>query len=197
MPLGAHKAAIMGVAGTSAAGDVVLIQSQTASSDATINFTSGIDSTYGEYIFRFYNIHPETDSQAFTFQGSIDGGSNYNVAMTTSNFRAGHREGDTFAAVGYKTDQDQAQGTAYQNFIYDIDNDADSNTAGELHIFNPASTTFVKHFYARFSGLYSSAGNFDSYTAGYFNTTSAINAISFKFASGDIDVGTLKMWGVK
>jgi len=197
MPLGANKAAIMGVAGTAVTGDVVLLATETISEDATISFTSDITSTYGEYIFKFYNIHPASDDKILTFQGSTDGGSNYNVTMTTTSFNAYHMEDDSASALQYSDSSDQQQGTAYQRISDTVGNAADQNIAGELHLFNPASTTFVKHFIAHTSTDHHGEMMSDFRFAGYFNTTSAINAISFKMNSGNMDAGKIKLWGVK
>jgi hypothetical protein len=194
MPLGANKAAIMGVAGVST-GDVVLLSSQTADGDSAISFTSGITSTYGEYIFRLYNINPATDAKNFTFQVSTDGGSNYNVSLVNTYFNAYHSEDDSSTSLGYSTSMDQV-GTAFQSLMEDIGSGADESGAGELHLFNPSSTTYVKHWYGRFSHYYDANYAIDTFPAGYFNTTSAINAVQFKSESGNFD-GTIKMWGVK
>ena len=201
MPLGANKAAIMGVAGTSAAADVVLLSSQTATSDARLSFTSDITSTYGEYIFRWYAVNPETDEIGWTFQGSTDGGSNYNVTMTTSAFNASNQEDDASAVFGYRTAQDQRQGTAFQSLNRSVSNDADASCVGGLHIFNPSSTTYVTQFYSESTEMGMCGGGgcrfmHAQYVAGYFNTTSALNAFQFKCSSGDFD-GKIKMWGVK
>ena len=194
MPLGANKAAIMGVAGVST-GDVVLLSSQTASGDSSIVFTSGITSTYGEYIFKLYNINPAS-SQLFQVNFSIDGGSNYNVAKTTSFFRAYHYENDSGTGLGYMTGNDLAQGTGGQPLNDHSGDGSDENTAAELHLFNPASTTYVKHFYSRSNNYHASDISVDAFVGGYANTTSAVNAIQFAPASGDFD-GKIKMWGVK
>ena len=100
--------------------------------------------------------------------------------------------------MSYASDKDQAQGTAFQKLTAGgtVGADADQNACGELQIFNPSSTTFVKHFIGRSSGNHASDYATDFYVAGYFNTTSAIDAIQFKFASGNIDSGTIKMYGV-
>ena len=204
MPLGANKAAIMGVAGVST-GDVVLLASNSADTTdlATISFTSGITSTYGEYIFRFYNINPATDATNFTFQTSIDGGSNYNVTTTTTNYIAYHDEADGSAALEYNAAGDLAQGTAFQRVAERVSNDADASCAGELHLFNPASTTYVKHFYSKTNNYHASGDDpsrpysMSMYVAGYFNDADDdINAIQFKMSSGNLD-GLIKMWGVK
>ena len=199
MPLGANKAAIMGVAGVSAAGDVVLLATTTADDDATISFTSGITSTYGEYIFKCYNMNPATNDQYFAWQGSTDGGSNYNVTITSTAFTAYQNESGTSNALTYRASEDQAQGTAFQEISGSVGNAADKSNVVELHLFNPASTTYVKHWYST-----SNAVNGDGtptfnneFMGGYFNTTSAINAVQFKFESGNINEGTIKMWGVK
>ena len=196
MPLGANKAAIMGVAGVST-GDVVLISSQTASGDSAISFTSGITSTYGEYIFRFYNINPATDDEDFTFQGSIDGGSNYNVTMTTTAFRATHNEADDSAQVSYQAAKDQAQATTFQKLFTTLGNGADESLAGELILYNPSSTTYAKHFLSRTIGYEASNAATDFFVGGYFSDADDdINAIQFKMSSGNFD-GKIKMWGVK
>jgi hypothetical protein len=199
MPLGANKAAIMGVAGVSTA-DVVLLDTNTITSGtANSAFTSGITSTYGEYIFRFYNVHPATDGVEFQWNGSTDGGSNYNVTKTGSFFRAQANEGDSAADLGYSTGdtKEPHQLTTYQALNYDVDNDNDSSCVGELHIFNPAGTTYVKHYYSRSNTMLNNATTNDAFVGGYMNTTSAINAIDFKMSSGNIDTAVIKMWGVK
>ena len=196
MPLGALKAALMGTAGVSTA-DVVLLSSQTASDSATISFTSGIDSTYGEYIFKFYNINPATDNALFTFQANATDSTSYDETITSTFFEAAHLENDSDVAFTYFGTYDQAQGTAFQQVSFKIGNAADESAAGELHLFNPASTTYVKHFYSR-SSAYSDGGTsiVDAYAAGYINTTTAIDDIQFKMDSGNFD-GKIKMWGVK
>ena len=196
MPLGAHKAAIMGVAGTAATADVVLIYDTDHSNVSAAAITSGIDSTYGEYIIKWYNINPATDEANWTFQGSTNGGSSYGVTVTTTTFRAYHTEDDGTAALGYVTGRDLAQSTDYHQLLYEVGNGADESCAGEIHLFNPASTTYVKHFYSRVVGMHSGSSAVDWNSAGYFNTTSAINALNFKFSTGNFD-GTIKMWGVK
>ena len=193
MPLGAFKAALMGTAGVST-GDVVLLSTVTASSDATVSFTSELTSTYGEYIFGFYNLNPETDGQNITFQGSIDGGSNYNVAITSTYFTATNNEADDQAILVYDGNGDQAQGTSFQPLGIGQGSGGDESWAGKLHLFNPSSTTYVKHFYSR--GHRCDDYSQDQFVAGYLNTTDNIDAVQFKFASGDFD-GKIKMWGVK
>jgi hypothetical protein len=182
-------------AGIAGGGTLILLSTQTASASASISFTSGIDSTYDEYIFKFINIHPATDS-GLTFNGSTDGGSNYNVTKTTTLFKAHHKEDDTSTDLSYRTGEDLAQSTAYQRLTnYDIDTDNDSSTSGYLHIFSPSDTTFVKHFIAN-TNQCNSAYSVNTYVAGYFNTTSAINAIRFQMSTGNIDDGIIKMYGV-
>jgi len=196
MPLGAHKVALFGVAGVST-GDVVLLSTQTASNSASLDFTSGIDSTYGEYIFKFYNINPATDNTALSFQVNAVGGDSFDETMTTTFFNAYHYEDDSSTGVTYVAGADQAQGTAYQTVGYGIGNGSDECGAGELHLFAPSSTTYVKHFYSRFNEYYGTNISGDRYSAGYINTTTAIDEISFKMSSGNISSGVIKMWGVK
>ena len=195
MPLGAHKATLFGVAGVST-GDVVLLSTQTASDSSSLDFTSGITSTYGEYIFKFYNINPATDGAKFEFQGNAVGQSGYNETITSTLFCAYHDEADANTDLQYESARDQAQGTAYQYLTSGVGSGADENCAGELHLFNPSSTTYVKHFYARVNEYYYVDYTLDNFVAGYFNVTTAIDEISFKMSSGNFD-GTIKMWGVK
>jgi len=176
---------------------LVLISTQTASSSATISFTTGLDSTYDEYIFKFIDIHPATDSAHFEFNMSTDGGSNYNVTKTTTSFYAYHNESDTDTAVAYTAAQDLAQSTAFQRLIPDAGNDNDQANSGTLTIFNPSSTTYVKHFIANSNSAHQDNYSINWFIAGYGNTTSAVNAIQFKFSSGNIDDGIIKMYGVK
>tara|TARA_A100001515_G_scaffold86223_2_gene68489 strand:+ start:437 stop:1018 length:582 start_codon:yes stop_codon:yes gene_type:complete len=180
----------------SAAGNFVKISSATASSDSTISFTSGIDSTYKEYIFYFVNIHPATDNASFSVNFSADGGSNYNVTKTTAYFRAIHYENDT-TAFGYDTGGDLAQSTDFQNIITVIGADNDQSGVGYMHLFNPSDTTFVKHFSVNAQKAHYSDISVNEFYAGYANTTSAINAVQFKMSSGNIDSGTIIMYGVK
>jgi hypothetical protein len=163
------------------------------SNASTSNFTSSIDSTYKLYIFKFISIHLDSTGN-LQFQGSIDSGSNYNVAITSATFKARHTEADS-GFVQYQTGQDQAQGTSYQQLNDQQHQDADVGSAGTLWLFNPSNSTYVKHFYARYAAHDDNPGIIDFYTSGYFNTTSAIDAISFKPNSSTFD-GTIKMYGV-
>ena len=178
-------------------GGLNLISTQTASSSASIDFTSGLDSTYKEYIFKFINIHPATDSVSFQFNLSIDGGSNYNVTKTTTEFSAYHNEGDSATALGYNAVNDLAQSTNDQKLSSsNLGNGNDEAFVGTLHLFDPSSTTFVKHFISRVSFYHNSDYAIDGFIAGYGNTTSAVNAVTFKMSSGNIDAGTIKLYGV-
>ena len=182
-----------GVSGSS----LVLISEQTASSSSTISFTSGIDSTYKEYVFKLISIHPSIDDSNIQFQVSIDGGSNYNVAVTSTCFLSQHGEDGNNGGLAYYAARDEAQGTGFHDFMTDLGNANDECGSGYLHLFDPSSTTFVKHFMAQNNIIYGGGDrDFNYYYAGYFNTTSAINAIQFKPASGNIDAGTIKMYGV-
>jgi hypothetical protein len=182
-----------------ATGNMVLISSQTASASASISFTTGIDSTYKEYQFWFINIHPQTNDVDFQFNLSTDGGSNYNVTKTTTHFRAYHDEGGTTTALAYNDASDLAQSTAYQTLGDGsaLGGDADQNISGSLILFNPSSTTYVKHFIIRNSESHEANFAIDVNIAGYANTTSAINAVQFKMSSGNIDDGIILMFGIK
>lgn len=177
-------------------GGLNLISTQTASGSANLSFTSGIDSTYKEYIFKFINIHPSGDDANFEVNFSSDGGSNYNVTKTTTHFRAYHSENDSGTGLGYRTGDDLAQSTSYQTLVLETANENDSCSVGYLHLFDPSSTTFVKHFISQ--GLVDQNGNTcrTTYIAGYCNTTSAIDAVDFKLTSGNIDSGVIKLYGV-
>jgi hypothetical protein len=177
--------------------NLVLISTQTASASATISFTTGLDSTYDEYIFKFIDIHPATNGVNFEFNMSTDGGSNYNVTKTTSVFVAYHREDDSDTSLFYVTSRDLAQSTAFQPVMFSIGNGADESGSGSLTLFNPASTVFVKHFISRANEYHGSNITQDDFTAGYGNTTSAVDAIQFKMSSGNIDDGVIKLYGVK
>ena len=183
-------------------GSQVLIKEITASADATISFVDGtadvvLDSTYPIYKFEFINIHPASDDISFQFQGSTNSGSSYGVTITSSHFRATHGEDGSSAALAYITGGDLAQSTSYQLLAGSVGNDADQNLGGELFIYNPSSTTFVKHFTGNFQSIAHSNRTNNQYPAGYFNTTSALNAFNFKFSSGNIDVGKIKLYGIK
>jgi len=175
---------------------LVLLSTQTASASASISFTSGIDSTYDEYIFKFINCHPATDQVSFDFNGSTDGGSNYNVTKTTTWFEAYHDEADTSTTLQYRTDLDLAQSTSFKKLGHFIGNDNDQSGSGYLHLFAPSSTTYVKHFIAVSQNSHGGDYSYNNFAAGYFNTTSAINAIRFQMSSGNIDDGIIKMYGV-
>jgi len=177
-------------------GGLNLISTQTASSDSTISFTSGLDSTYKEYIFKFYNVHPDGGTgRHFSFQGSTDGGSSYGVNITSTFFQADHNEADTTANLTYEGGKDLAQSTSFQRVLSSITANADDSGSGTLHIFEPSSTTFAKHFIAT-GTLVADAYVNANYVAGYFNTTSAIDAIQFKFDSGNIESGVIKLYGI-
>ena len=181
-------------------GSMVLISTQTASSSATISFTSNIDSTYPIYLFKFINIHPATDGAEFTINFSTDSGSNYNVAKTTTFFVAYNAESESSSGLTYIDSLDIAQGTGVANIFYNVGNENDESASGTLHLFNPSSTTFVKHFMSTFNVYNNSGSNGNSVqvdVAGYGNTTSAIDGVQFAMSSGNIDSGTIKLYGIK
>jgi len=174
---------------------MTLITTNTSSDAASSSFTSSIDSTYKLYIFKYYDVNPVTDEVNFTFQANASGGSGFNETITSTFFRAYHDEADSETSIAYATSNDQAQGTAYQDLAYGVGNGGDESCAGELHLFNPSNTTYVKHFYSRSNGYYLNDFSFDYYCGGYINTTSAIDEISFKMSSGNMDA-VIKMYGV-
>jgi hypothetical protein len=175
-------------------GALNLISTQTASSSASLEFS--IDGTYDSYVFKFIDIHASTNDTDLTFQGSTDGGSNYNITMTTTFFQAFHDEADAFTGLSYNTSFDQAQGTGFQLFSHSLGTDNDQSCSGQLNLYNPSNTTFVKHFTSRMHVYHANDSNNDMFTAGYFNTTSAITNLKFQMTSGNIDDGIIKMYGV-
>jgi|10_taG_2_1085330.scaffolds.fasta_scaffold27246_4 hypothetical protein len=188
-------------------GSMVLIKKLTSDgSDDDLSFVHGtsdvvLDSTYKEYLFIFKDIHPETNRAKFTFNGSIDAGSNYNVAKTTTDIYSYHNEDDTGTGVGYSAGSDLAQGTGFQALSTNLNVGNDDCFAGYLHLFNPSSDTFVKHFISRGNSSYVSSGGTaaseEDYIAGYFNTTSDIDAVQFKMDSDEIQAGTITLYGIK
>ena len=176
-------------------GGLNLISTQTASSSATINFTSGIDSTYKEYIFKLYDIHPTNDGVDIRVNFR-DGGSNFDATKTSSFFWTYHDEGGSTTILQYSTGRDLAQSTSADALSGNIGADNDQSGVATLHLFDPSNTTFVKHYIAT-SNVYEDGDyTINSYSAGYCNTTSAIDGVQFIMSSGTIQSGTIKMYGV-
>jgi hypothetical protein len=182
-------------------GSMIFIKKLTASSDSELSFVDGtsdvvLDDTYKEYLFTFNNIHPETDNADFTFNMSTDAGSNYNVTKTTTVATAQHSEAGSDPGLFYVTADDLAQSTAFQIILGLIGNDADQSASGYLTLFNPSSTTFVKPFIAVGNSYYSGNYSLNDNTAGYGNTTSAVDAIRFQMSTGNIDAGDICLYGI-
>ena len=179
---------------TAASGAMNLISTSTVSSGVSaVSIASGINSTYNTYMFKFINIHPAS-AEHFQFQASTDTGSNYGVTLTSTYFHSTHAEGDGGTAVEYVAGKDLAQSTSFLRLMDSTSTANDESGSGEMFLFSPSSTTFVKHFISRTSQA--ATGAKDGYVAGYFNTTSAIDAIQFSMSSGNIDSGVIKMYGV-
>ena len=189
-----------GVTGSS----LVLISEQTASSSSTIDFTSGIDSTYKEYIFKFIDIHPASEYGFFQFQADTGTNTNYNQTITSTSWLATHSENDSEAIINYNTGSDQALGTAFQHISDQLEADNDSCLCGTLRIFDPSNTTFSKQFIARTQFHQADPSSREYYVAGYFTTTTALTRFQFKIVgtssgagnSNTIDSGTIKLYGV-
>jgi len=184
-----------------AKGAMTFIKKLTASASATLSFVHGtdgvvLDDTYKEYIFTFNNIHPATDGASFQFNISIDSGSNYNVAKTSTSILYYHFESGSNSGLQYDTNRDLAQGTGFQDITEQQDNDNDSSASGTLTLFNPSSTTFVKHFITDSTMVRDGAKIYSTKNAGYGNTTSAVDAIQFKMSSGNIDAGDICLYGI-
>jgi hypothetical protein len=165
-----------------------------------LSFTTGIDSTYDVYEFRFTNMHPANDGVDFAFQVNAATGDNtsgFNQVITSTSFQAYQNEaGGSSTFLGYNTGHDQAQGAAYQDLALSVGNDNDQASSGVLTLYSPSSTTYVKHFTANNNSAYVGDYTLQLFIAGYINTTAAIDEISFKFSSGNIDAGVIKMYGI-
>ena len=185
---------------TSGGANMVFIKKLTASSSSTLSFVDGtssvvLDNTYKEYLFTFNNLH-SSDTGQFGFQGNAAGGSGFDETMTTTNFRAIHSEAGSDPELSYVAGEDQAQGTGLTLIAQSQDTDNDSSLSGYLHLFNPSSTTFVKHFISRVTNMKSGDYVGQTFAAGYFNTTSAIDEIQFNYNSGNIDAGDICLYGI-
>ena len=187
---------------TSSAGSMTLIKTITASSSSTVSFVNGssdvvLDNTYSVYKFQFINIHPSAHIE-FAFNASVDTGSNYNVAKTTTTLASWHAENGASSGLSY-IDEDLAQGTGVARISGNLYTDNDSSMSGVMYLFNPSSTTFVKHFLTDTQRMdYSSQGYTNRWlSSGYMNSTSAVDAIQFSMVSGNIDAGTIKLYGIK
>ena len=178
------------------AGAMTLISTTTASSDSTISITSGIDSTYPIYVFKFISVHPSADNVHFRVNFR-DGGSSYDATKTSTYFRAYHDEAGSATSLAYSGGNDLAQGTGVQNLTEGQGNGNDESFSGEMIFFNPSSTTFVKHFISRLQSYNQADISYESYVAGYCNVTAAIDGVQFTMTSGDIDSGTIKLYGIK
>ena len=184
-------------------GAMTHIKTLTASSSSTLSFIDGssdvvLDNTYPIYVFKFINIHPANDNTQFAFQVDTGTNTNYNQAITSTTFRTYHYEAGNDANINYVTGEDQAQGTNFQRLTEgNVGADNDQSCSGVLHLFNPSSTTFVKHFIGRAIGSQASDYASEFYSAGYINTTTALTRVQFKMLSGNIDSGTVKLYGIK
>ena len=187
--------AITSIPDSISGGALNLISTSTASSSSTIDITSGIDSTYKEYIFKFIDIHPATDSVHFQINFR-DGGSDFDATKTTTNFDAYQNEAGNSTALQYVTGLDLAQSTGVLKLSGTIGNQNDESFSGFLHLFDPSDTTFVKHFICRGNTYSQNDISVDMYIAGYCNTTAAIDGVQFSMSSGNIDSGTIKLYGV-
>ena len=189
-----------GLEATLSGGSMVFIKKLTASSDSTLNFVNGssdvvLDSTYKEYLFLFKDIHPADDNTKLQV-GFRDGSTDYDATKTSSVFQSLHDEADSTTALQYEGGLDLAQSTSAQALTTGVGNDNDQCASGILHLFNPSSTTFVKHYIARCQVLNNSDYSVEHYTAGYCNVTAAIDAVQFSMTSGNIDAGTITLYGI-
>ena len=183
-------------------GAMTLIKTITASSSSTVQFLDGsssvvLDNTYPVYLFKYIDIHPETNAASFAFQVDTGTNTSYNIAVTSTAFLSQHDEGDSATSLAYNGAKDQAQGTSFHTLLNEVGNGGDECGSGELYFFNPSSSTFAKHWLARTVNYQSDNYIQDRFFAGYFNTTTALTRVQFKMSSGDIDAGTIKLYGIK
>ena len=176
-------------------GNLTLLTTVTASSSATVTFDSSINSTYNSYLFQFVNVHASNDDAEFNVNFR-DGSTAYDATKTSTNFFAYHTENDGAAAIQYGSLFDLAQGTGGQNLNYGMGVANDECLSGSLTLFNPSSTTFVKHFIAENTNYQNHDGAWHNFVAGYCNVTAAIDGVQFAMSAGNIDAGTFKMYGV-
>ena len=179
-------------------GAMTLISSQTVTNQASVSFTTGIDSTYEVYLFKFYDWNPATDGADCEFNGSTDGGSTYSVLKTSTIFRAYHAESDGSAGLDYEAAEDIQNDTGYCNLSFYCGGDADECTVGELWLYAPSSTTYVKNFYTTVAMIQGGEGIDSSqniFMQGFFDSATAINAIDFKNSSGNMDA-VISMYGI-
>ena len=186
---------------TQSSSSMILIKTLTASSSATLSFLNGsdgvvLDDTYPVYQFEFINIHPANNDVTFRFQGDTGTNTSYNQTITNTFFGASHKEDNSAASLAYQTGSDQAQGTGFARLSAGIKNDNDASFNGILTIFSPSSGTFVKHFISRGTSYESGDQPFDDFSAGYFNTTTALTRFQFKMSGGNIDSGKIKLYGI-
>ena len=187
---------------TISSSSMVLIKTLTASGDSTISFVDGssdvvLDNTYPVYLFKFINVHPNGNDRKFYMQGNTVGASGFNETITSTYFRAYHNEAGSTAALSYESGNDLAQSTGVKELIDSLGSDNDQSMCGEMYLFNPSSTTFVKHFMSKCSNYHQGDFNLQVFTAGYFNTTSAIDEIQFSTNTGNFETGTFKLYGIK
>ena len=185
-----------------AKGALTHIKTLTASSSGTLTFHHGasgviLDSTYKEYMFEFINIHPSANDSYFTFQANAVGESGFNETITSTMFRAYNKEDSSANALVYEGgDYDLQEQEVFQVLNDSVGTDTDQSTCGRLMIFEPSSTTFAKHF--MYTGVENAADNKvqNTFTAGYFNTTAALDEFQFKMNTGNMDTGSIKLYGV-
>jgi hypothetical protein len=177
-------------------GGLTLLATNTITSGvSSSSFTSGINSTYRTYMFKFINLHFSNQDEAF-FLNFRDGGSAFDATKTTTFFFGQHKEDGTSGALSYDSDRDLAQSTGGHFLHLTTLTDNDASYSGEMYLFSPSSTTFVKHFIARVQGMSGSPKTVDAFTAGYANVTAAIDGVQFSASAGTIDSGTIKMYGI-
>lgn len=175
---------------------LTLISSATASNSLYLSFTSGIDSTYDAYEFHFINMHPSVDNAYFGFQCNASGQTGFNEVITSATYNAYNNEAGTISGLAYNAGTDQAQGTSYQYISHAVGNVSDESVSGILTLYNPASTTFTTLFRSDSNTYTGDNSSIRLFASGYINTTAAIDELNFQFSTGNIDSGTIHLYGV-
>ena len=175
-------------------GKLILLSTQTANNSANLSFTSGINSTYDSYVFKFINIHPVSTNRIFSVNFR-DGSSAFDASKYTNSFRAVHGEDGNSGAVAY-TGNDDINGTGDASLANGVGAGNDESLSGELALYFPSSTASVKHFIAVVNFYEDSNISVNHFTSGFCNTTTAIDGARFQMSSGNISTGIIKLYGV-
>ena len=186
-------------------GNLKLLNTVNASTTSEIVFSNTyINSTYDIYVFKYIGMHPSNDTVNFQFFGSENNGAGWNIRKTTCYISmwvaaSGNSQDGPLVDNSYS----QGNTTTEQTLGYSIGNDNEYGITGELWLFSPSTSTSVTHFMSFAS--YMKANNEQSTVqlSGYYGEYSGgdgpgttIDAIKFVYASGTMDTGTIKLYGI-